>query len=107
VDIGSYVCIDKGTMSDTVIGRGSKIDNLCQISHNVVLGENCIILSQSAIAGGTKIGDSTWVAPHACIKDTITIGKNVVVGMGSVVTKSIDDGWTVYGVPAKLIKRNV
>jgi UDP-3-O-[3-hydroxymyristoyl] glucosamine N-acyltransferase len=104
VEIGSCTCVDRGTLSDTVIGRGTKIDNLVHIAHNVVTGKNCAIIAQSMIGGGAKIGEGAWISPTACIRDGIVVGKNSLVGMGAVVTKNVNDGDIVIGVPAKSIK---
>lgn len=105
VEIGSNVSIDRGTIGNTIIGRGTKIDNLCHIAHNVVIGKHCTIIAQSMIGGSTRIGDYSWVSPQACLRDGIKIGKNVVIGMGSIVTKDVEDGWIVFGVPAKKVRK--
>ena len=105
VEIGSNVSIDRGTIGNTIIGRGTKIDNLCHIAHNVVIGKHCMIIAQSMIGGSTRIDDYSWAAPQACLRDGIRIGKNVIIGMGSVVTKDIEDGWIVFGVPAKKVRK--
>lgn len=99
--ISSGVTIARGTMADTIVGEGTKIDPLTEISHNVVIGKHCGICASVVIAGSVKIGDYSWIAPCACLRDGIEIGKNVVVGMGSVVTKDVDDNLVVFGVPAK------
>ena len=101
VDIHSNVNIDRGTLGDTIVGLGSKIDKFCHIGHNVVIGKHCVITAHSVIAGHAKIGDYSWLAPGAIIRDGIEIGKNVVIGMGSVVTKNVGDGQVVFGVPAR------
>ncbi|MBA3045807.1 MAG: UDP-3-O-(3-hydroxymyristoyl)glucosamine N-acyltransferase [Euryarchaeota archaeon] len=106
VDIGSNTCIDRGTLDSTFIGRGTKIDNLCHIAHNVIIGKNCSVIAQSMIGGSVVIEDYSWVAPSACIRDGITIGKNSVVGLGAVVTKSVGENQIVMGVPAKPIREN-
>jgi len=107
VEIGSNASIDRGTLTNTIIGRGTKIDNLCHIAHNVVIGKNCAIIAQSMIGGSVKIGDNSWIAPCSCIRDGIKIGKHAMVGMGSVVTKDVGDNWTVYGVPAKQVQNKI
>jgi UDP-3-O-[3-hydroxymyristoyl] glucosamine N-acyltransferase len=104
VEIGSNTCVDRGTLSDTIIGKGTKIDNLVHVAHNVVIGKHCAIIALAMIGGGANIGDGAWVAPTACIRDGIVIGKQSLVGMGAVVTKNVDDGDVVIGVPAKSIK---
>ena len=101
VEIGSNVSIDRGTMGNTIIGQGTKIDNLCHIAHNVVIGKHCMIIAQSMIGGSTIIGDYCYIAPCACLRDSIEVGKNALIGMGSVVTKNVSDGQVVFGVPAK------
>lgn len=101
VEIGSNVSIDRGTMGNTIIGQGTKINNLSHIAHNVVIGKHCSIMAQSYIGGSSKIGDYSWIAPCACLRDGIEVGKNALVGMGSVVTKNVSDGQVVFGVPAK------
>ena len=105
VEIGANTCIDRGTLSNTIIGEGSKIDNLVHIAHNVKIGKKCIIVTLSCIAGSVKIGDGSWIAPSAVIRDGITIGKGTVVGMGAVVTKNVAENDIVAGVPAKSIKK--
>jgi len=101
VEIGSNACIARATMTETVIGQNVKIDNLVHVAHNVVVGEDSLIIAEAMIGGNVRIGERSWIAPCACIRDNITIGKDVMVGMGAVVTKSVNDGETVFGVPAK------
>jgi UDP-3-O-[3-hydroxymyristoyl] glucosamine N-acyltransferase len=104
VEVGANTCVDRGTLSNTIIGKGTKIDNLVHVAHNVVIGKNCAIIALAMIGGGAKIGDGAWVAPTACIRDGIAVGKQSLVGMGAVVTKNVPDGDVVVGVPAKSIK---
>ena len=106
VDIGSNTCIDRGTLDCTRIGRGTKIDNLCHIAHNVIVGRNCSIIAQSMIGGSVVIGDYAWIAPSSCIRDGIRIGRNSNIGLGAVVTKDVPDNAVVMGVPAKTIREN-
>jgi len=105
VEIGANTCVDKGALSDTIIGEGTKIDNLVHIAHNVVVGKHCVIVALAMIGGGAKIGDGAWIAPTACIRDGVTIGKQALVGMGAVVTKNVNDHDVVIGVPARSIKK--
>lgn len=104
VEIGANTCIDRGVLSDTVIGHGTKIDNLVHIAHNVIIGQNCIIVTLSCIAGSARICDGAWVAPCACVRDGVVVGKNALVGMGAVVTKDVMDNDVVMGVPARSMK---
>ena len=101
VEIGANTCIDRGTLGNTMIGFGTKIDNLVHIAHNVSVGAHCVIVAHSMIGGGTSIGDFSWIAPCACIRDGLSIGKRTLIGMGAVVTKDVPDNTIVYGVPAK------
>lgn len=101
VHIGSNTCIDRGSLSDTIIKKGVKIDNLVHIAHNVELGENTLVIACSMVAGSVKIGENAWIAPAASIKNGLSIGSNAIVGLGSVVLKPVADGVTVAGVPAK------
>jgi len=105
VEIGANTCVDRGTLSDTIIGEGTKIDNLVHIAHNIVIGKHCVIVALAMIGGGAKIGDGAWIAPTACIRDGVTIGKQALVGMGAVVTKNVADHDVVIGVPARSIKK--
>ena len=105
VEIGKNTCIDRGTLGNTVIGRGTKIDNLVHIAHNALIGENCIIVCLTCIAGGSQIGDNSWIAPGAIIRDGKKVGRNVLVGMGAIVTKDVEDGITVIGNPARRFER--
>jgi UDP-3-O-[3-hydroxymyristoyl] glucosamine N-acyltransferase len=102
VYIGSSTCVDRGTLGDTIIGEGTKIDNLCHIAHNVIAGKNCRIIAHAVLCGSVVLGDNVWVSPGAVIRDGVTVGDNVVVGLGSVVTKNIPSNVVVIGVPAKV-----
>lgn len=101
VEIGSNVSIDRGTIDDTIIGAGSKIDNLVHIAHNVKIGKNCLIIANSLIAGSCILEDNVHIAMSATIREGTKIGKNAFVGMGSVVTKNVPPNQTVYGNPAR------
>jgi len=102
--IGSNVSIQKGMLSDTVIGQGSTIGNFCNIGHQTIIGKHCFIISGSVIGGSCHIGDYSKVSMNASIRDKIRIGEKAIVGMGSVVTKDIGDRWVVVGNPARKIR---
>jgi len=101
VEIHSNVCIDRGSLSNTIIRRNCKIDNLVHIAHNVEIGENTFVIANSMIGGSVKIGRNCWISPGSIIRDRIKIGDNVIIGMGSVVTKDVPSNEIWYGSPAK------
>jgi UDP-3-O-[3-hydroxymyristoyl] glucosamine N-acyltransferase len=100
VEIGANVSIDCGALGSTIIGKGTKIDNLVQIGHNVVLGEHCIVIAQVGIAGSSKIGSYTTLAGQAGIAGHLKIGNRVTVGAQSGVSMDIPDGEKWLGTPA-------
>ena len=100
VEVGANTCIDRGTIDDTIIHNGVKIDNLCHISHNVEIMENAVVIANSMIGGSVRIGQSAWIAPSANIINSIEIGDGVTAGMGSTVVKPVPAGQTVAGSPA-------
>ena len=100
VEIGANTCIDRGSGPDTIIGSGTKIDNLVQIGHNVTTGENCVIVSQVGIAGSTKLGDYVVLAGKVGVNGHIKIGSGATVAAYSAVAKNIEPGMTVGGIPA-------
>ncbi len=101
VEIGANSTVDRGSVDDTVVGRGTKIDNLVQIAHNVRVGERCLIAAMAGIAGSTRIGDDVFLAGQVGLADHITIGNRVRVTVQSGVIGNIDDDATVTGYPAR------
>ena len=101
VEIGALSTIDSGTIEATVIEDNVMIDNHVHISHNVYIEKNCIITACSEISGSVYIEESTWLGPNCSIINGITIGKNVLIGMGAVVRKSTRDNVIIAGKPAK------
>jgi UDP-3-O-[3-hydroxymyristoyl] glucosamine N-acyltransferase len=100
VELGACVTIDRATMGQTSIGRGTKIDNLVQIAHNVTIGEDCIIISQVGISGSTKIGSHVTLAGQVGIIGHLEIGDNVVVAGQSGISKDLPPGTVWLGSPA-------
>lgn len=100
VEIGANTTIDRGSASDTVIGAGSRIDNLVQIAHNVKLGRGCVIVSQVGISGSTEIGDFTAIGGQAGLTGHLKIGRGVQIAAQSGVMRDVADGQTVGGSPA-------
>ena len=104
VEIGANTTIDRGTMDDTVIGEGTKIDNLVQIGHNVRIGRHCGIVSQVGIAGSTVIGDGVMIGGAAGINGHIKIGDGAQIAAMSGVLAEVPPGEKYGGVPARPLK---
>ncbi len=103
VEIGSGACVDRGSFDDTIVGRGTKIDNLVQIAHNVQLGARCLVMATSGIAGSCRIGDDVIIAGGVGIADHVTIGQGAVIGAKSVVfgPGTVPAHAVVTGYPAR------
>ena len=104
VEIGCNNTIDRGSLSNTVIGKNTFIDNQVHIAHNVNIGDNCIITGQVGFAGSSKIGNNVSIGGQAGISGHLIIGNNVQIGGGSGVLKNIPDNVKVMGYPAKDIR---
>ncbi|HZR16142.1 MAG TPA: UDP-3-O-(3-hydroxymyristoyl)glucosamine N-acyltransferase [Verrucomicrobiae bacterium] len=100
VEIGANAAIDRGTLGSTIIGQGTKIDNLVHVAHNVVIGRHCLIMGQVGFAGSTHLGDYVVVASQSGIADHLELGDRVVVGAKSGVMRNVPKGGRVLGVPA-------
>lgn len=101
VEIGSNTSIDRGTLGDTILRQGARVDNQVHIAHNVIVGRHAAVIANAMIGGSTTIGDGAWIAPSACVRDRLTIGANATVGLGAVVVKDVPEGATVIGAPAR------
>lgn len=101
VEIGSNTTVDAGTIRATRIGHGTKLDNLCQVGHNVVIGRDCLLCSGVAVAGSVVIGDRVILGGNTGVADNITIGNDVVSGGAAKVFQSVPDGTFVSGFPAQ------
>lgn len=104
VSLHNNVCIDRAVLGSTVIGAGTKIDNLVHVAHGVKIGKNCLIVSGVVFGGSCEIGDYCFIGMNACIKQKVKIGKNCVIGAGAVVTKDIPDNQIWVGNPANYLK---
>jgi UDP-3-O-[3-hydroxymyristoyl] glucosamine N-acyltransferase len=102
--IGSFCTIDRGSLTDTVIGEFTSIDNQVQIAHNVKIGNFCMIAAQSGIAGSAIIGNNVKIGGQTGISGHLSIGNNVKIGGKSGVIADISDNQTVMGYPAKSIR---
>ncbi|MCU0665533.1 MAG: UDP-3-O-(3-hydroxymyristoyl)glucosamine N-acyltransferase [Candidatus Omnitrophica bacterium] len=102
VEIGANVTIDRARFDKTLIGKGTKIDNLVQIAHNVVIGKNCLVIAQVGISGSNIIGDNVTLAGQAGLSGHLTVGDGAIVAAQAGVTKSVSAGTIVSGYPARI-----
>jgi UDP-3-O-[3-hydroxymyristoyl] glucosamine N-acyltransferase len=101
VEIGANTAIDRGALGSTVIGPGTKIDNLVHVAHNVVIGPHCLVLGQVGFAGSTKLGAYCVIAAQSGIAGHLTLGNQATVGAKSGVMRDIPDKGVVLGIPAQ------
>jgi UDP-3-O-[3-hydroxymyristoyl] glucosamine N-acyltransferase len=103
-EIGSGATIDRGSLSNTIIGKNTYLDNQVHIAHNNKIGNNCIIAGQVGFAGSSKLGNNVMIGGQAGISGHLEIGNNVQIGGGSGVIKSVPDNSKIMGYPAKDLK---
>jgi UDP-3-O-[3-hydroxymyristoyl] glucosamine N-acyltransferase len=101
VEIGANACVDRGSVDDTVIGDGTKLDNLVHIAHNVHVGRRCLILALAGIAGSSHVEDDVIIAGEVGISDHVTIGQGARVLVQAGVIGDVAPGSTVWGSPAR------
>jgi UDP-3-O-[3-hydroxymyristoyl] glucosamine N-acyltransferase len=107
VYIGSNTCIDRGGLGDTIIGKGTKISNQCQIGHNVKIGSNVLVTGRVLLGGGCFVGDNVYIGPGAIISNKISIGDNADIKIGSVVVNNVGNHESVSGNFSMCHKRNL
>ena len=107
VEVSSNCQVARGSLSDTVIGDGTKLDAAVYVAHNVIIGRNCLLTGGARIGGTVRIGDQCWIGLNCTIKQKVRIGNNAIVAAGAVVLHDVVDGDIVAGVPAKSIKDKV
>lgn len=100
VEIGANCCIDRGTIRDTVIGSGTKLDNMVQVAHNVEIGQDCLLCGQVGIAGSTRIGDRVVLGGQAGVGDNLFVGNDVIAGGGTKIMTNAPAGRVLLGYPA-------
>jgi len=98
VEIGAQTCIDRAVIGNTVIGEGTKIDNLVHVAHGVKIGKHCLIVAGTVIGGSTEIGDRCFLGINCSIKNKVNIGNDVTIGMGAIVLSDVPDGTVVKGL---------
>ncbi|RMH48339.1 MAG: UDP-3-O-(3-hydroxymyristoyl)glucosamine N-acyltransferase [Alphaproteobacteria bacterium] len=107
VEIGANTTIDRGTVADTVIGRGTKLDNLVHVGHNVVIGEDCLLCGQVGVAGSARIGDRVVLAGQCGVSDHVTVGSDVIAGGATKIFTNVPSGRAVLGMPAVRMEQQV
>ncbi|MFQ6047914.1 MAG: UDP-3-O-(3-hydroxymyristoyl)glucosamine N-acyltransferase [Phycisphaerae bacterium] len=100
VEIGAASCVDRGRIGQTVIGAGTKIDNLVQVAHNVHIGRHCIIVAQAGIAGSTRLGDYVMLGGKVGVRDHVQLGDGVRAAACCCISKDVPAGTAVNGIPA-------
>lgn len=107
VEVGANATIDRGTVRDTALGDGCKLDNLVQIGHNVIAGRHCLFCAQAAVAGSAVIGDGVVLGGKSGVSDNITVGDRAVLGGASVVLSNVPAGRVMLGYPATKIDSHI
>jgi len=102
VSVGANSCIDRGAITDTIVGEGTKIDNLCQIAHGVIIGKECFLASGTGLAGGAVIGDRVLLGGHVGISNGVHVGDDAEIGANSGVIRNVPAGAKAMGYPAGL-----
>ncbi|MDR1997111.1 MAG: UDP-3-O-(3-hydroxymyristoyl)glucosamine N-acyltransferase [Candidatus Margulisbacteria bacterium] len=99
VEIGANTSIDRATLSSTIIGQGTKLDNKVHVAHNVRIGRNCVLAGGASVAGSSTLGDNVVLAGNAGVGDNITIGSNTVIFAATSVLRDIPPNSKIYGTP--------
>jgi UDP-3-O-[3-hydroxymyristoyl] glucosamine N-acyltransferase len=107
VEIGANTCIDRGTIRDTVIGSGTKLDNLVHIGHNVQVGRDCLLCGQVGVAGSARIGDRVVLAGQVGVNDNIFVGDDVIAGGATKIFTNAPAGRVLLGYPAVKMETHV
>ena len=104
VEVGPGATIDRGALGNTIIGAGTKIDNLAYIGHNVVIGRDCLVMAGSVICGSCRLENGAVLSPGARVREGCTVGEDAHVGLGAVVVSDVAPRTVVLGVPARFVR---
>jgi UDP-3-O-[3-hydroxymyristoyl] glucosamine N-acyltransferase len=107
VEVGCNSTIDRGTVSDTTVGRGTKIDNIVHVGHNCQIGTDCLLCGQVGLAGSVKVGDRVVLGGQVGVSDNITIGSDVVAAGSSIILSNVPPGRMIMGYPAMRMQSHV
>ena len=107
VEIGANSTIDRGTIRDTEIGSGTRIDNLVQVGHNAQIGRDCLVCGQAGVAGSARIGDRVVLGGRTAVSDHIVVGDDVVTGGGTGVLSDVPAGRVMFGTPATRMETQI
>jgi UDP-3-O-[3-hydroxymyristoyl] glucosamine N-acyltransferase len=107
VEIGANCCIDRGTIRDTQIGSGTKLDNLVHVGHNVEIGRDCLLCGQVGIAGSARIGDRVVMGGQCGVNDNIFVGNDVIAGGATKIFTNAPAGRVLLGYPAVKMETHV
>lgn len=107
VVISANTCIDKGLFAhrNTVVGNGTKVNNLVMIGHGVQIGKSCLIHTCASISGSSTIGNNVWISPNAAIINSTIVGDNALIGIGAVVISDVEPGAVMVGNPARMLRK--
>ncbi|MDO1559956.1 UDP-3-O-(3-hydroxymyristoyl)glucosamine N-acyltransferase [Brevundimonas sp. 2R-24] len=105
VSVGANTCIDRGAFEDTVVGEGTKIDNLCQIAHNVRIGRHCLIAAHTGLSGSVVVGDRAAFGGRAGVVDHMTVGDGAQIAAAAAVLRSVPAGEVWSGYPARPVRQ--
>lgn len=104
VEIGANTCIDRGTLGDTLVRCGVKIDNLVHIAHNAEIGARSLVTAGTVVCGSARVGEDVWLAPLSCVRDRTAVGDGSTIGMGAILNEDVPPGTVMAGTPARPLK---